>query len=135
MLKHDYKIGDMVRVLRNSNSNNYTIGETYEVIYASVNTGTTQTLKGKKLDGTVGNGLSSCDVELGMITVDYLTTRKKALISQIAKVDLQIEFMEANDLTEFDPMAVQVLQVLDVLDSTTSKLERAQKIVEILRTT
>ena len=126
------KVGDKVRVLRNSNSHNYTIGKAYTIL--RLNGGSVFTAGDS---GWVGNNLEYADCEA------IAETRKDinaalAVITETFNRERQhyldkLAYLDATGAQAYDSTDAAVYRAVMSLDSKAPMLEKVATIAAIIR--
>lgn len=132
MKKHNVKVGQLVKVKGNTNSNNYEIGETYRVIQMGASS---NTVIAESLDGEwAGNNLSIHDIETAICTKDYFEDKIKSLQNEIDDCKSILTWMNENDKAEYDANEHKVWKALSTIeDNNISKMDKVKLIASLLK--
>ena len=128
------KIGQRFKVIKNSNSHNYIVGETY----AMSRKGTaTMSMNNIAKDYPKGNILYFKDIII--ITNDLFTmesdlkTFEEEFKAKSKDLKSKIAFCKKHCLDEFDDNTFKVYQTLSILNTTSSDIEKAQVIAKLIK--
>ena len=123
------KAGDLIKVLRNTNTHNYIIGEIYEIIR---NNGTDAIVARSKNGLFTGNNLKSSDIKLVYQSVASLKKEKENLLKNLMLIDNKIKYMETNDIDgdKFNDDAFLSWSMINILNS--DDTEKEKKLTSII---
>ena len=115
------KKGSFIKVIKNSNSNNYEIGQTYVVDYIE-----SHMCICYSLDGSFrGNSLSFDDLEIVGLDIEHYQEANKTLTAQIAENESIIEWMKETGNKSYDSNEHKVWKTLSLLEN--DKLSKGEK--------
>lgn len=124
------RIGDRIRVTGNSNGSNYTIGETYTVIYTDHN----GTVQARTDDGWTGNSLTRGDYVVGGFTREYMTEKIAKLEEEITNLRSKLAFITEFGYDEFDPQEYAIYQAMETLESPdVSRMGKAKILANLIK--
>jgi hypothetical protein len=120
--KNDLKKGTHIRVIANTNGNDYGIGQTYVVDHIS----STDCCVCISLDGSFeGNNLKFCDLEIVGLDIEHYQEANKTLTAQIAENESIIEWMKETGNKTYNPNEHKVWKTLSLLEN--DKLSKGEK--------
>ena len=131
MAKKQAKVGQLVKVTGNSNSNDYTIGEIYRV---TRNTGS-NCVQAESLDGNwTGNNLDLRDCEIVGLTKEHFKSEIKRLENEIAEAKSIMAWMDETGNTEYNADEHKVWTAITTIeDNSISKLDKVKLIASLLK--
>jgi hypothetical protein len=134
------KVGAKVKVIANTSSHSYKIGETYEIINLYYSGSQVTSVQAKFPNGTAGNSLYLLDIECVAYTIEDFEEANKDLIDQleatkkeISDNEERIAWMKENNIVEFNETEFKAFKTLTLLeDDSLSKMEKAKLISELV---
>jgi len=125
------KVGDVVRVTGNSNSNNYAVGHKYRVI----DIGGNGSVRAESLDETfVGNNLAAVDFIVIGLDKNYFEEQITHYKSEIQKAETIIAWMKETGNEEFNDQEFKIWEALTAFESDSlSKTEKVKLIAKIIK--
>ena len=120
--ENDLKEGTQIKVIGNTNGNDYEIGQTYVVDHFS----SSDSCVCSFLDGSFqGNNLKFDDLEMAGLDVEHYQKENKTLTAQIAENESIIEWMKETGNKSYDSNEHKVWKTLSLLEN--DKLSKAEK--------
>jgi len=134
------KVGGRIKVVANTCSHSYQIGETYEINHLYYTGSQVTSVQARSSNGTTGNVLYLSDIECVDYTIEELEEFNKDLIDQleatkkeISNNEERIAWMKENNITEFNETEFKAFKTLTLLeDDSISKMEKAKLISELV---
>lgn len=125
-------VGDIVKVIANTNNNNYKIGERYRVKIIS---GDNTTCVAQSLNGdSGGNNLAFRDCVIVGLDKSYYEEQIAHHKSEIEKAKAIINWMDEAGVSEFDEQEFKVWEALTAFENDgLSKIEKAKLIAKIVK--
>jgi len=123
------KIGDVIRVIRNTNGNNYTIGRKYALISSN---SPTQWQARDIETGWIGNNILESDMVIAAYDKNDINKRLKEMDEEKEKYNLMLTYMEEENKEEVDPSELFAWHIIKVLESNDPK--KKDKIAKLLTT-
>lgn len=145
---NELKIGDRVIPISNKNGHTYQLGKEYEIIRFTYLTPSsspgpcpekhnpTGFVAKDPETGYQGNKLIFSEVELviGPETKEDFEEEKERLECELEDINTKIQFMEENNLDEFDEDEYRIFKSLDVLDDKEkSRKDKAKELKRLLK--
>ena len=125
------KVGDVVRVTGNSNSNNYAVGHKYRVI----DIGGNGSVRAETLDGIFrGNNLAAVDFIVIGLDKNFFEEQITHYKSEIQKTEAIIAWMKETGNKEFDDQEFKIWETLTAFESDSlTKTEKVKLIAKIIK--
>jgi hypothetical protein len=137
---NEFKVGDLVIPVKNSNGHDYKLGEVYRVVSVDSDV---DLLRAVSTDGCnrLGNHLRASDCKPGKVGVETLKERLADVQSKLEKfhsekleLESQIKWMADTGTDTFDENEYRVWQALSTIeDGDLSKLEKVKLIAALLK--
>lgn len=124
------KVGDIVKVTGNSNSNDYCIGKEYEVL--SVDDGS---IRCKDIDtGRKGNHLSMKDFVISTAgSRERITKQLNELKAEVAELQARLDWMDEIGTDSYNPTEHKVWSALNAVENDSlSKMEKVKLIASLV---
>ena len=124
------KVGDKVKVIKNTSSHNYRVGNTYTISYIGENK---TSVRLKSAEGKEGNWCKYSDMEIITVSKDFLEKSLKEAQKTVKELAEKIEWMNDTKSVEFNSEQFKMYKALTVVEKPgLTKIEKAKLLVELI---
>jgi hypothetical protein len=116
--KEEVKIGKRIKVLKNTNMHNYTVGGIYTIKDIDLSRGT---CRATQENGFLGNNLAFEDFKMYSIDYASLLKQKLDLIQELDEIEKKLRWMEENNVKVLHEKSYQVGGIVNSLQGKSEK--------------